>query len=369
MTDSPLLTNEAAVTVVVGQQDLVAAISGSSFRQIGRDDAFTVDGSVSYDPDEESASMVYTWTCAATSASAECTGFALTGTSTLSASAESLPIGTYTFTLTVSKPSRVSAPATVSIEIVPGAPPGISLTALPGKYNVDDETVSVTASTTSTIGVSTTVWSVDAASDVANVYVGQGTGAVGDVFAQGSVSITTVATISNRATVGVSLTALTPGYTYTLMLTATDNDGFASYSTVDLVMNEAPSSGSLVVSPKNGFALATNFKFMAIEWDDADLPLGYVFGTAGVLPVAGTSQYTVDTTALSPFGEKRLDSILTDVTLSLGPSASNFTLGCFAEAVDTFGARGLGTSTVSCFELSPRFHTQASSLSCFLLSF
>jgi hypothetical protein len=214
--------------------------------------------------------------------------------------------------------------------------------------------VGLTVATTSSVGISSLVWSVDASSDVDDVFVSRGTGSASAVFgASGS------ATIFNQNTVGILLSVLTPGYTYTLVLTAIDNDGSSAYSTVDLVMNEAPSSGSLVVTPNDGYALETNFKFSAIEWDDADLPLGYVFGTAGVVAVDDsgngasvvaavrpyTGSYAVDTNTLAPFGEKRLDSTLTDVTLSLGPEASNFTLGCFTEVVDAFGAKGRGTAT------------------------
>jgi hypothetical protein len=124
--------------VIVTQQDLVAQIAGGSFQQFGRDTAFELDGSGSNDPDEMGGNFYYTWSCVATSTSADCSALNITAnTSTLAVPDLTLPIGEYTFSLLVQKNSRNDT-ATVDVEILAGAPPVISIDSLSkAKYNTD----------------------------------------------------------------------------------------------------------------------------------------------------------------------------------------------------------------------------------------
>jgi hypothetical protein len=137
------------------------------------------------------------------------------------------------------------------------------------------------------------------------------------------------------------LSLLTEGETYTLVMTATDSDGESSYQTISVVINEPPSSGELEVSPRRGFALDTSFTLTAYDWVDEDLPFTYIFGTTGV-----NSDGTLDTTSLSPFGDERDDATFSDVTLSQGLNSTNYTVGCFTEVIDSYGAVGSATASV-----------------------
>jgi hypothetical protein len=324
MMDSSV-NNSAMVDVEVEQQAVVAQITGGSYQQFGRDLSFELDGSGSYDPDASSVSFYYSWTCQASSLTANCTKLAMVdNSSSLAVPALTLPVGDYVFTLFVSKNERNDT-AQVDVEIVSGAPPVISITALTqDKYNSGDEFLSLTSSVTSSYTFST-IWSADS-SDVANLFMSDGSYA---------------SSVSNKLSVVVALSILTEGDTYTLRLTATDSYGESSYSTVSLTMNEPPSSGDIDVTPKNGYALDTSFTFTATNWVDDDLPLTYIFGTTGV-----NSDATLDTTSLSPFGDERSDASYVGVTLSQGLNSTNYTVGCYTEVVDSYGATGSETASV-----------------------
>ena len=47
-----------------------------------------------------------------------------------------------------------------------------------------------------------------------------------------------------------------------------------------------------------------------------------------------------------PFGASGGDATYSGVTLGVGSNATNFTVGCFSSAVDSYGAAGTATSAV-----------------------
>jgi len=302
MTDTPSINNSATVEVVVAQQALRAVVAGGASRQVGRDASFTLDGSDSNDPDEDTATpFAYAWACAAVSAGADCSGLALAATATVNVPSSSLSVGTYRFTLMVSKGSR-TASASSSVEVVAGSPPAVAIADLGAdKFNSDGGFLSL-AGTVSSPLATTYAWEA-IASDVAKP------------FLRTSVRVASVTGSLNPL---LPLAALTAGYEYTFRLTATDSDGQAASSTVVVVMNEAPGSGSLAVSPTTGFALETAFEFAALGWVDADLPLNFAFGTVAVNPLDGS----LDASVLLPFRDGTADALYTADTLSAGDNAT-----------------------------------------------
>ena len=63
--------------------------------------------------------------------------------------------------------------------------------------------------------------------------------------------------------------------------TATDNS-ITSSAYMDLLVDPAPQSGSLTITPTTGYSLSTLFHISAENWDDFDAPLSYeFFGTFG----------------------------------------------------------------------------------------
>jgi len=302
MTETPSLNNTASVEVEVRRQDLKARITGGAFRQVGRDSNFTLDASSSEDPDDDATAFAYEWSCM-DSAGADCS---LTLDAAISAPvrAGSLPVGSYTFWLLLRKADRNST-ASTTIQIVAGFPPMISMAALTkSKYDADAGFVSVSAAVSSKLPCSTSWTAVN--SDVSKPFMASGKAS---------------SSVSGKLAAVVLVSALTPGATYTFQLTATDIDGSSSYATLSLVMNEAPNSGSLLVSPSRGFALDTAFKFVSLNWVDEDLPLAYVFGTVEVLRSG-----ELDETIMTPFGSENTDSTYSGVTLSPGSNFTNYTV-------------------------------------------
>ena len=117
----------------------------------------------------------------------------------------------------------------------------------------------------------------------------------------------------------------------------------SSYSTLSLTINEKPSSGSVAVQPSKGYALDTAFTYTALNWVDEDLPLIYLFGK---FPVNRDGKIASKPT---PFGGSRSSSRYSGVTLSAGSNHTNYTVGCFAAAIDTYDAVGYARTTVRVF--------------------
>jgi len=330
MASQPELNNSASVTVTCVPQSVEARISGGAYRQVGRDLAFHLDGGGSYDPDNELGSdLACRWACAAVSEGANCSGLASASAftdTTLQVPAASLTVGHYLFSLLVTKGSRNDS-AFATVEVTAGAPPVIEMASLAkAKYNPDAGSfVSLSASVSSALPGVATLWTA-MGSDEARPF--QANGAA-------------TASVANKPTATVRVSALTPGMTYTFSLTATDTDGASSYSTLSLTVNEAPNSGTVAVAPSQGFALDTSFTLTALNWVDEDLPLLYRFGT---LPVH--SDGSLDTSMGSPFGDARSSATYAGAMLSAGANSTNFTVGCFGEVIDSFGAAGFGAATV-----------------------
>ena len=194
---------------------------------------------------------------------------ALGSSSVASVAASSLGVGSYTFWLNVSAGSRTAATSTV-VQVVSGSPPSVAAaTLMQTKYNTDAGFLSLSARARR---AATTKWSA-ASSDVSDVFKKKSTAASG---------------ILNQGEATVVLSLLTAGNTYTFRFTASKGRGAAAssaYSHVSVTMNEAPASGRLDVAPRAGWALATAFAFSATNWEDEDLPLTYIFGSALEFPV------------------------------------------------------------------------------------
>ena len=378
MTDTPWLNNSASVTVLVESQPVEARISGGAYRQIGRDLDFDLDGSSSYDPDDDPVQFSFFWSCKVASSDADCSGlisFANFSRPTLKVPSATLPVGYYLFSLFAAKGPRNDT-ALATVEITAGAPPVINVASLTSaKYNPSSY-VSISATVTSGLSFSTLWNAVDS-----------------DVRAPFQVNGAAALTVSNKLSCVVKLSALTPGTTYTFSLAvwrfskvrllylshspvgeareknvmsqstlapllmcpfllfftffslrikkATNSDGESSYSTLSLAINEIPSSGSVVVHPSKGFALDTAFAYNALNWVDEDLPLIYRFGKVPV-----NRDGSLDTSMATPFGDSRPSAALSGVTLSAGSNHTNYTVGCFAEVIDSLGSVGYAQTTI-----------------------
>ena len=110
-------------------------------------------------------------------------------------------------------------------------------------------------------------------------------------------------------------------YTFTL------TSGTA-FSSTQILMNGAPTSGELHVTPSSGDALSTYFQFLAMNWQDEDLPLQYTFGYKSTLRssdvlIRGMSEFAFETSTLPPGS-----------------------LECFVRVYDLYGANVTALDTV-----------------------
>ena len=146
-----------SVFVNVLYSPLVAVITPPGTRTVGMDDIVVLDGSASYDPDQD-GTMGYTWSCSncpssvaslLASGTAGHGGLSSTGTSTITIGKGMLPQGTtYEFALAVSTidSNRSSSVAVnTGIEVQAGDPPDVSVKSPPNKYPNTNEVMVIEA--------------------------------------------------------------------------------------------------------------------------------------------------------------------------------------------------------------------------------
>ena len=117
-------------------------------------------------------------------------------------------------------------------------------------------------------------------------------------------------------------------------LTGTDQYAKASYAQVEVVVNEAPSSGSLAMVPSKGFTFETDFKYTAESWVDADLPLAYMFVYA--VGYDGTETPVADAQASASY----------ECILPQGQSEDNYTVTGTVYVYDSYEAYASATDSV-----------------------
>jgi len=144
----------------------------------------------------------------------------------------------------------------VVIEVTPGDAPVVSVTGPMTKKNIDTR---ISLSGQATSGV-------------------PGTLAFRWTASGGSVDLDDPAVVPagrNGASLVIEPGSLSRGTDYRFRLTATDANGHSGYSEVLVRTNEAPTSGSFLITPSEGTALTTMFSLSASGWSDPDLPLRY----------------------------------------------------------------------------------------------
>ncbi|CAM9815033.1 unnamed protein product, partial [Phaeothamnion confervicola] len=314
------------IKVVVTEQAVVAVITGGD-RTVGTQNVLALDGSSSKDPDYSSMAFNYTWSClksGVTCTTAAGVTLFLGTASTASLAASTMGTGTYTFSLLVTKGSRNST-ASVSITYLAGAPPAVTIDALSAsKYSPASGTyLQLTGRATFTSSVDF-AWS---------IFSGDG---------DSSTIIVQKWSIGFVANAVIDLYQLTAGTTYVFKLTATSklDSTSAGSSTVNVVVNSPPSSGSLEVSPTTGTALTTAFSMLASSWvDDADdFPLQYKYGY-----VLGSSYSGSGATIIRPYS---LSSPASSI-LQAGNATTGNVVTCIVFVADKYGASSYATAQVT----------------------
>eukprot|EP00003_Mantamonas_plastica_P018528 TRINITY_DN302_c0_g2_i1.p1 TRINITY_DN302_c0_g2~~TRINITY_DN302_c0_g2_i1.p1 ORF type:complete len:1333 (-),score=434.12 TRINITY_DN302_c0_g2_i1:50-3820(-) len=261
---SPHLNSTASVKVVVQFSNLIARIANGN-RAVGSGTALILNATTSLDLDEQMAPFAFSWTCQGAGQSACISqlnnqAISLPSSGVVSVAANTLAQGTYYFQVTVSKPGRAQQSATVTITMVAGAPPQVSIAAQSNeKHRIQDILLLQGTAVSSSNAAISYLWSVD----------------INSLNLDDSAVVLSSKTSPNLV---IKAGALQP-QEYVFRLTATDVNG-AAYAVSKIVVNAPPSSGSVSVSPASGIELNTTFTLSANGWSDApeDGPFTYSFG-------------------------------------------------------------------------------------------
>jgi hypothetical protein len=330
-------SNSATASLIVLSSPLSPVIGGGD-RTVGFDSGLSLDASGSLDPDNETAPMQYTWSCSPLMSTApdcgpEATQAAVTANQGLGMALLTLPGGSlasdskFLWEVRVSKDSRVAS-AGVTVTVVAGNPVAIGIdgSCCTSKVNPSQRVIIQATVVTGSAAVSaSTVWSQE-----------KGDLNFGAVDFYPNVVSTP---IFNSAALVINAGSLTPGAEYSFRLTGTAPGRASGASQVTLIVNAAPTSGSLAVVPPEGSVLDTKFAFEASQWVDEDTPLQYRFGY--IDPSASTDKFV---------GTAQMNPLTQNVLLPQGTGA-NSTLMTFVVVLDSLGASVKSSSIVVVNEL------------------
>jgi hypothetical protein len=329
-------SNSADASLTVLDSPLAPVIAGGD-RSVGFDNGLLLDASSSLDPDNQTEPIQYEWRCSPLySTAADCGSAAAVaaeaangelGSAVLNVPGGALAAGSdFLWEVRVSKDTRV-ATASVIINVVEGNPVqiGIDNSCCGNKVNPSQKVVIQATVDTGSAVVASTIWSQEA----------------GDLdFSAADLFPSVLATpIMDSSALVIKAGSLTPGAEYAFRLTGTAPGRAAGQSMISFIVNAAPTSGYLVISPPGGTVLDTKFAFEAAQWVDEDTPLQYRFGY--VDPAASTDKFV---------GAQQMNPLTSDVLLPQGVGA-NSTLVAFVVVLDSLGAFAKASESVAVREL------------------
>ena len=229
---------------------------------------------------------------------------------------------TYQFSLKVTNEYDMTDTTSVRVDVVKDAIPTIEMTNPATKYNVEDKIV-LTGTVTNDAGAVSAFWTADGLDS-------------GVELADLSLTSSTFTLSAGVSVVQIALRpyALVEGTTYTFYLNSAYEGSTAASASVNVLMNEAPTGGTLTVSPTEGIALNTTFTFETAGWsdDEDDYPLEYIF--------AYYVSFQYDQNIIKSASE------LSYSTARIGAGKSNDgSVVCVANASDTYGATGTTFNT------------------------
>jgi hypothetical protein len=309
---------------------IVAVIQGSGSQVVRVGSSLSLDGSKSYDQDQNnvfgvSAGLSFTWTCSqllpvvSTSCSnviEPISGSEKILVKPLLAATEAV----LQFTLTVRDQSgQRTATSRVSVRILPLLSTSISLrsNAVQNVINPDQSltvlgTVSIPASLKCVLN-----WSTD--SSITGLDLTKA--ALTPLF-----SLVPVSTDSLNLPINLKLSpnVLLGGFTYSFTLTSNlESPGIGSSLTVTVVVNSPPKLGNFIISPSEGEELTTLFSFSCARWQDDNLPLQYQFS---YLASTG-NKLTMRSIAETSF---------TSLTLPAGENSRGYSIQGVADVFDSY---------------------------------
>jgi hypothetical protein len=321
-------TSSASVAIQTLKSGVIANIVGGASRTVSSSEIITLDSSLSYDigyPTDNTL-LSFSWICSETSPNFgnTCPSFGISmNTSILNIPANKLDSSEtkkYLFNVFVNNIAGSKMSTSTEITIVSDVIPLVSISSSNEKFNSDNKIM--LSGSISSIGVGFAGWF------SSNI----------DESELAMISLTSLSKEIKAGTIdyqlALSANSLTPGLTYTFQLGATygdtfpiTSDLFQSLSVFEIVINEAPQSGSISITPIEGIASSTEFLFTTKSWtDDGDLPLTYVL-----------SYYQIDESSKIIVKGNDENSYVYS-KLGQGQSNNNYLITCSSVASDYLGS-------------------------------
>lgn len=273
---SPIVlgSSTASASITIASGNVVAVVTGGSYRQVAEDANLTLSGSSSYDQNSESRTLLsYAWSCTILTFGLkfgdDCSGVIRQQSSSVNVIGSKLSSSlSYGIKLTVSSTDGRSGSTTVTVTSISSGSPFTEITTTATRLNYDSNfTVSSVVQASSDV---TVTWSV--LMDGQNVTISTNSPLTRTILAR---------YVSSNLPLSLSLlpNTFTPNSVVTFRITAATAKKSA-YSEISLLVNAAPVGGSLAVTPTSGSALSTFFLLQTSNWVDvnpSDYLLTYVF--------------------------------------------------------------------------------------------
>jgi hypothetical protein len=351
-------TSSSAVTINVRQSSLASKILGGSSQMVRQGEVIVMDGTDSYDPDavpsSSQAGLLSEWSCVQSTSSTS-------SSSSLSSSSLSSSSSSATFcVVTVSSSSSLKATIALSSLSTVGTVYEVTLRVIDvtnvTRFSKTSVFLTITTPNSPKIIVSRPSLSSSSSTSTSSRLNSQDS-----LLLLGSVELfvpnTLVSWSVNDETLNLKLSSISEsvvkssslgvGVTqfnllisggrlswqsstpYVFTLSAGD-----AVSSISVLMNRAPYSGTLISEPTSGVVLDTIFRLSVSGWRDeeGDLPLMYEF-------------YSMSNG--KNILRRRSEMLFVDSMLPLGSSSNNFLLDCWVGVSDSLGATSSSSVSVS----------------------
>ena len=321
-----------SVNIQITSAGVKANIYGGSTITRSTSSAFSIDSSSSIDLNYITASTLsFTWTCMELTPSFgdPCLSYVNRERSVLEVNSTDLVSiierTSYQLTVFVENSIQEISSASIIVTLIPDVIPVVSMGSIKSKYNQDDTVIiSAFIEAYSIADANWTSTSID--SSTLQSYALTPISKVIKIFG----SFTTYQ-------LAIEPSTLTAGLEYTFQLSVLQrNSNITCVSSVTILINEAPSSGSLIISPTEGQAFSTAFFLVAKNWvdDPNDYPLTYIM-----------SSYAYSISSQQILKQADQTSYIYS-KIGAGSEINNYEVICLVNVTDIYGSSGSSSNTI-----------------------
>lgn len=327
------VSSSAITSVYIEEGSIIAIVSGGvgvrTIRVGGNE--LSVDATDSYDEDNSDATLFYTWQCQQTYPSivSNCSnifenahsnelpfsGPVLRLTTKLLDIAEenTVKISLIVSDLTL---SRFSDQLDIGVSILPKLSPKVSVTSnRPNGIINPNQLLQLTGQVSLPVGYAgNAVWSVDN---------GLALRAAATTPVENNIPLSASET-TNTFFLAIRPNSLPTGSTLTFSLTARMLEATVVAS-IQVTVNSPPQPGQFFVTPTEGFQLSDVFSFVAVQWQDTDLPLTFSFAYEAP-------------SGLNVLLQARSESRFLETLLPAGSSTENSNVNCIGQIFDSLNS-------------------------------